>query len=63
MPYVEVKAFEDRFTADPGLAERVIAAVTDAIAQTLGEETREKTSVVITGVPRTRWGFGGKLRP
>jgi phenylpyruvate tautomerase PptA (4-oxalocrotonate tautomerase family) len=35
--------------------------VTDAVAATLGEETRSKTWVVVEGVHPARWGFGGNV--
>ena len=61
MPYVEVKAFESRF-ADEAVAERLIAAVTDAICDVFGEGVRDQTWVVVEGVPERHWGFGGKAR-
>lgn len=60
MPYVEIKAFEQRFE-DDAVAERLIAAITDAVADVLGEGARDKTWVVVEGVSPKRWGFGGRL--
>jgi phenylpyruvate tautomerase PptA (4-oxalocrotonate tautomerase family) len=61
MPFVEIKAFEHRFVDDE-VAKRLILAVTDAVADVLGEETRTKTSVVVEGINPARWGFGGTFR-
>jgi 4-oxalocrotonate tautomerase len=59
MPYIEVKATERRFS-DPAVAERLIAALTDAACAVLGEDTRPSMWVVVQGVPAQRWGVGGK---
>lgn len=61
MPLIEVKAFERRFE-DPEAAERLIAGLTDALCEALGEEVREETWVVLEGVDPARWGFAGKVR-
>src|SRR5918995_3765372 len=49
MPIIEVKAFERRF-ADPEAAERVIAKLTDALCEALGEEVRDETWVLLEGM-------------
>ncbi len=59
MPYVEIKAFEQRFE-DETVAPRLIAALTDAVCDVFGESAREATWVVVEGVSRKHWGFGGK---
>jgi 4-oxalocrotonate tautomerase len=59
MPLIEVKATDRRFD-DPAANERLIAALTDAACQVLGEEARPQIWVVLTGVPASRWGIGGK---
>lgn len=56
MPYVEVKVFEDRFE-DPSFSQRMVEAVTQAMISVLGAES----TVIVEGVPRNRWGHGGKL--
>jgi phenylpyruvate tautomerase PptA (4-oxalocrotonate tautomerase family) len=61
VPFIEVTAFEHRFT-DESKAKRLIAALTDVIADTFGEEVRAETEVVLTGVRPSRWGFGEEVR-
>ncbi len=61
MPFIEVKAFEKRF-ADPEANERLIARLTDAMCEVLGEEVREETWIVLEGVEAAKWGFGGEVR-
>jgi 4-oxalocrotonate tautomerase len=61
MPIIEVKAFERRL-ADPATAEDLIAKLTDALCGVCGEELRDETWVILTGVEASRWGFGGKVR-
>lgn len=59
MPLIEVKATERRFD-DPATNQRLIAALTDAACQVLGEEVRSQIWVVLEGIPAARWGIGGK---
>ncbi len=59
MPYIEVKATERRFS-DPAVAERLIAALTDAACQVFGEDARPSMWVVVQSVPAPQWGVGGK---
>ncbi len=61
MPLVEVKAFDRRFE-DPEVTARLIARVTDAVCEVLGEGVRPETWVIVEGVAPTRWGFGGAVR-
>jgi phenylpyruvate tautomerase PptA (4-oxalocrotonate tautomerase family) len=61
MPIIEVKAFERRLE-DPEAAERVIAGLTDALCEALGEEVRAETWVLLEGVAPSRWGFAGEVR-
>jgi phenylpyruvate tautomerase PptA (4-oxalocrotonate tautomerase family) len=58
---IEVKAFERRF-GDEATNERLIARLTDAMCEVLGEDVREEIWVVLDGVDPTRWGFGGRVR-
>jgi 4-oxalocrotonate tautomerase len=59
MPYIEVKAFDRRI--DDESARRIIQELTDGLCAALGEEVREATWVVVTGVPSARWGIGGRV--
>ena len=61
MPFIEVKAFKHRFEDDEK-AERLIQKLTDAFAEVYGEEVRRETEVVLIGVERRHWGFGGERR-
>lgn len=61
MPLIEVKAFERRFQ-DEATNQRLIAGLTDAMCEVLGEDVREEIWVVLDGVDPTRWGFGGRVR-
>ncbi len=61
MPLIEVKALEHRFE-DQDKAEQLIARLTDAMVEVYGEAAREQTWVILTGVPKTKWGFGGQVR-
>ncbi|GAA5040007.1 4-oxalocrotonate tautomerase [Thermocatellispora tengchongensis] len=58
MPFIDVRIFEERLT--PESEERLIGALTDAVASVLGEPAREQTWVVLTGAPAARWGVAGK---
>jgi phenylpyruvate tautomerase PptA (4-oxalocrotonate tautomerase family) len=60
VPIIEVKAFDRRI--DDESAARVVATLTDALCEALGEEVREETWVIVEGVSPKRWGFGGSLR-
>jgi phenylpyruvate tautomerase PptA (4-oxalocrotonate tautomerase family) len=59
MPYIEVKATDRRFS-DPAVAERLIAALTDAACEVFGEDARPSMWVVVQSVPAQQWGVGGK---
>jgi 4-oxalocrotonate tautomerase len=59
LPFVEIKAFEHHFE-DEAVADRLIAAVTDAVAEVFGEGSRKSTWVVVNGIPPKRWGIGGE---
>ncbi len=61
MPLVEVKAFERRFESQE-VTERLIAAITDAMCEVLGETIRTETWVIVEGISPKRWGFGGAVR-
>ncbi|MFY1632180.1 tautomerase family protein [Solwaraspora sp. WMMB335] len=57
MPFIDVRIFEERLT--PAVQEALVARLTDAVADVLGEPTRAQTWVVLTGAPAARWGVGG----
>lgn len=59
MPYIEVKAVEQRFE-HPESARKLIAALTDAACTVFGEEARAHIWVVVDGVPASRFGVAGK---
>ncbi|MCD2147393.1 tautomerase family protein [Gordonia paraffinivorans] len=59
MPYIEASFFEERFS-DETFSKDMVAALTSAVTSVLGEEIGSETSVVLHGVPRERWGHGGR---
>ncbi|KFZ76600.1 hypothetical protein ED92_41440 [Amycolatopsis sp. MJM2582] len=58
MPYIHVQILENRITEET--EPKLIAAITDAVVGTYGEEIREHVWVVLDPVPAHRWGLGGK---
>ena len=57
MPHLTARVPEARLAGnEPAL----IAALTDALVQVYGEWAREIVVVHLDGVPRGRWGIGGK---
>lgn len=58
MPFIEVKLFDYRLTE--GVAERIIAALTDGLCSACGEQVPDRTEVVVQGISPQLWGFGGK---
>ena len=58
MPLIEVKLYEGRLR--DGADARLIAALTDAVAQVLGDAAKEQTWVTLQEVPRNHWGIAGK---
>jgi phenylpyruvate tautomerase PptA (4-oxalocrotonate tautomerase family) len=61
MPIIEVKAFDHRFE-DPQRAEELIEKLTRALGEVFGEQAQSETEVLLLGVPRSCWGFGGATR-
>jgi len=61
VPLIEVKTLERRLE-DEAAAERLIAALTDAMCEVFGEQVREEVWVVVQGVSPSRWGVGGQVR-
>ncbi|MFG1808390.1 4-oxalocrotonate tautomerase family protein [Streptomyces sp. NPDC049040] len=47
----------------PHASERLIASITDAVAEVFGESVRRKVTVHIVGVPAGRSGVGGEVDP
>ena len=64
MPLVTIKVFEDRLDDDQ-FADKLTSAVTDAVVSVCGGTSQQNTWVVVEGVPRGQWSFGGvrKLMP
>ena len=60
MPIIEVKALAHRFD-DAEQKKQVIHALTEALVNVYGESVRDQTWVLLTGVDRENWGFGGKV--
>jgi 4-oxalocrotonate tautomerase len=56
MPIVQIQMLEGR---DDEKKRQVIAAVTNALAETLNAAP-ETVRVVIQEIPKTQWGVGGK---
>jgi 4-oxalocrotonate tautomerase len=59
MPLVHVNVFEDRLD-DAAFAGKLTAALTEAVVAVCGESSRANTWVIIDGVPRSQWSFGGE---
>lgn len=59
MPFIDVKLFEERLT--PEIEQKLIAQLTEAVANVLGERARDVTWIVLEGTPAKRWGVGGEL--
>ncbi len=57
MPQVTVSLWEDAIDAD--VAEELISGVTDAVVSAVGEQARATTTVLVVGIPRSRWGIAG----
>lgn len=62
MPLVTVKVFEDRLD-DEQFAPALATALTEAVVTVCGEDARANTWVVIEGVSRKQWSFGGIFKP
>lgn len=57
MPLIEVKLYDRRVTEES--VPKMIAALTDALAETSGA-SKEHIQVVITGVDPKLWGIAGQ---
>ncbi|HEV7931453.1 MAG TPA: tautomerase family protein [Actinomadura sp.] len=60
MAIIEATFFDTRFDDETFNAE-MVEAITQAVASVLGEAAGNDTTVILHGVPRSRWGYGGKL--
>jgi len=57
MPHVTIRMPEDQLV---GREPTLITAMTEAVVQVYGEWARELVVVHLDGVPKGRWGIGGK---
>jgi 4-oxalocrotonate tautomerase len=57
MPWVDVKLYDTRVTAES--VPRIIEAMTKALADSSGASP-EHIHVIVQGVPATHWGVAGK---
>jgi 4-oxalocrotonate tautomerase len=62
MPLVTVQVFEDRLL-DESFSARLTSALTETVVAVCGESSRENTWVILEGIPRSQWSFGGNLKP
>jgi phenylpyruvate tautomerase PptA (4-oxalocrotonate tautomerase family) len=58
MAHIEASFFARRFD-DETFNERMITALTEAVASVLGEEAGKDTTVILHGVDPALWGHGG----
>ena len=58
MPLIDVKLYEGRLNPDSQAA--LIARLTDAVAEVLGDQVRDQTWVVLQEIPAARWGIAGR---
>jgi 4-oxalocrotonate tautomerase len=61
MPLVTVKVFEDRLN-DEAFSANLMSALTEAVVAVCGEASRGNTWVVLEGIPRSQWSFGGEIK-
>lgn len=59
MAHLEAAFFDKRFE-DLEFNEKMITALTDAIASVLGEAAGKDTTIILHSVDPDRWGFGGQ---
>jgi 4-oxalocrotonate tautomerase len=58
MPLIEVKLYDRRINDE--VVPAVIAKMTDAICDVIGEDVRAHTWVLVEGLSPKQWGIGGK---
>ncbi len=58
MAHIEASFFNRRFEDDQ-FSEKMITALTEAVASVLGEDAGKDTTIILHGVDPARWGFGG----
>jgi 4-oxalocrotonate tautomerase len=60
MPLVEIKLYDTRVNDENDTVRKLIEKVTDAVVECTSEAIRDETWVVVQGIPKKQWGFGGK---
>jgi 4-oxalocrotonate tautomerase len=58
VPLVEIKLYDTRINDET--VPKLIEKVTDAVVECTSEAIRGETWVVVQGIPKKQWGFGGK---
>lgn len=58
MPLIEVKLYDWRINDE--VVPEVIAKMTDAMCDVIGEEVRGHVWVLVEGLSPKQWGIGGK---
>lgn len=58
MAHIEAQFFAQRFE-DEEFSEKMITALTEAVASVLGEAAGKDTTIILHGVDPKLWGFGG----
>lgn len=58
MPLIEVKLYDRRINDE--VVPEVIAKMTDAICDVIGEDIREHVWVLVEALSPKQWGIGGK---
>lgn len=60
MPLIEVTLFD--FRVNDESVELLVANLTDALCESVGESAREATWVIVHGVSPGRWGIAGEVQ-
>ncbi|MDK3016849.1 tautomerase family protein [Pseudodonghicola flavimaris] len=58
MAHIEAQFFAKRFE-DEEFNEKMITALTEAVASVLGEAAGKDTTIILHSIEPERWGFGG----
>lgn len=58
MAHIEAAFFNKRFE-DEEFNEKMITALTNAVASVLGEDAGKDTTIILHGIDPARWGYGG----
>ena len=59
MPLIQVKLYDTR-VENQETVDKLIAGITDAVCAATSEEIRSHTWVIVEGIPKQQWGYGGK---